>query len=131
MDKNCRRQNNSLNITLEAVTQGSRTLLFTVCWKHIIQMVTRANFVEDKLIVLWFTDEYINNIFVKLILKIFALENSKRKGPNTLPRTGILSLDPFFRSAHLAKTVFSVRNNILLHRLCWKKLFNGEEDENI
>ena len=76
-------------------------------------MVTRANFVEDKLIVLWFTDAYINNIFVKLILK-----NSKRKGPNTLPRTGILSLDPFFRSAHLAKTDFSVRNNILLHRLC-------------
>jgi len=61
---------------------------------------------------MWFTEAYIKTIFVKLIFKTFILENSKEKGPNILHRHGIRSLCLLFRSAHLAKTVFSVRNNL-------------------
>jgi hypothetical protein len=37
---------------------------------------------------MWFTEAYIKNIFVKLILKIFTFENSNGKGQNILPRPG-------------------------------------------
>jgi hypothetical protein len=40
------------------------------------------------MILMWFTEAYIKNIFVKLILKIFTLENSNGKGQNILPRPG-------------------------------------------
>jgi len=62
---------------------------------------------------MWFTEAYIENIFDKLIFKIFNLENSEKKCPNILPRPGICSLCLLLRSAHLDKTVFSVRRNKL------------------
>ena len=68
-----------------------------------------------------FTEAYIKNIFVKLIFKTFVLENSKEKGSNILLRPGICSLCLLLRSAHLAKTFFSVQTNCLLHCLCGKK----------
>jgi len=58
-------------------------------------------------IFMWFTEAYNINMFVKLIFKAFTLENSKKKGPNILPRHCL-----FFQSAHLAKTVFSVPNKL-------------------
>jgi hypothetical protein len=47
----------------------------------------------------------LKNIFVKSIFKTFSLENSKKKGPNILPRPRIRNLCLLFRreSAHLAK----------------------------
>jgi hypothetical protein len=52
----------------------------------------------------------LKHILVKLIFKTFTLENSKKKGPNIFPRPGIRSLCR--GSAHLANTLFSVRNKL-------------------
>jgi hypothetical protein len=75
---------------------------------------------------MWFNEVYIKNIFVKLIFKIFTLENSKKKGHNILPKPGIRSLCLLLRSDHLVKTVFSA---------CYigsvEKKINGEEDQKI
>ena len=79
---------------------------------------------------MWFTEAYIKNMFVKLIFKLFTLENSKKKCPNTLPRPGIRSVC-LFRSAHLANTVFPVRNKLSVTSALSKKKINGEEDEKI
>jgi hypothetical protein len=80
---------------------------------------------------MWFTEAYIKNMFVKLIFKSFTLENSKKKGPNTLPRPGIRSVC-LFRSAHLVNTVFPVRNKLSVTSALSKKIKNnGEEDEKI
>jgi hypothetical protein len=59
---------------------------------------------------MWFTEAYIKNIFVKLIFKIFTLENSKKKGLNILLRPGKRSLlSIVLVSSYIVKTVFSVR----------------------
>ena len=80
---------------------------------------------------MWFTEAYIKTILVKLIFKIFTLENSKKKGQNILPRPRIHSL--LFRLAHIyPRQYFQSGTNCLLHRLCReKKEFNSEEDEKI
>lgn len=57
---------------------------------------------------MWFAEAYNINMFVKLIIKAFTLENEKKKGPNILQRHCQL-----FQSAHLAKTVVSVPNKLL------------------
>ena len=59
---------------------------------------------------MWFTAAYIKTYFRQIDFKTFTLENSKKKGPNIFPRPGIRSLCR--ESAHLAKTVFSVRNKL-------------------
>ena len=66
------------------------------------------------MILMWFTGAYIKNTkyFVKLIFKIFTLEISKKKVPNILPRPVKHNLCLLFRSAHLAKTFFSVRDKL-------------------
>ena len=63
---------------------------------------------------MWFTGAYIKNTkyFVKLIFKIFTLEISKKKVPNILPRPVKHNLCLLFRSTHLAKTFFSVRDKL-------------------
>ena len=65
-------------------------------------------------ILMWFTGAYIKNTkyFVKLIFKIFTLEISKKKVPNILPRPVKHNLCLLFRSTHLAKTFFSVRDKL-------------------
>ena len=65
-------------------------------------------------LLMWFTGAYIKNTkyFVKLIFKIFTLEISKKKVPNILPRPVKHNLCLLFRSAHLAKTFFSVRDKL-------------------
>ena len=56
-------------------------------------------------------------------LKTFTLENSKKKGSNILPRSGIRSPCLLFRSAHIyPRQSFQSGTNCLLHWLCRKKL---------
>ena len=80
---------------------------------------------------MWFNEVCIKNIFVKLIFKIFTLENSKKKGHNILLKPGIRSLCLLLRSDHLVKTVFSVWNKLPATSAVSKKKFNGEEDQKI
>ena len=77
-----------------------------VCESKICRQTGIARFL------LWFTDAYIKNIFIKLIFKTFTFREFKKTGPNILSRSGIrtCSLCLLFRLAHLAKTVFSVWN---------------------
>jgi hypothetical protein len=63
---------------------------------------------------MWFTEAYIKNIFVKLILKIFTFENSNGKGQNILPRPGRCSLGLFFRPVHLAKSLLLMHEKLFL-----------------
>ena len=88
---------------------------------------------------IWFTGAYIlktgvarflcgllkhilKNIFVKLIFKTSTLENSKKKGPNILPRPGIrsLCLNCSGRLIHPRQS-FRSGTNCLLHRPCRRK----------
>jgi hypothetical protein len=65
-------------------------------------------------ILMWYTEAYIKNSFVKLKKKdIYLREFKVKKGLNILHRPGIRTLCLLFRSVHLAKTVFSV-----LKKLC-------------
>ena len=73
---------------------------------------------------MWFIKAYIKIIFVKLIFKIFALEITKKKGPNILPRPGIHSLYLLSWSTYLAKTVFSNRNKLPIYIDSVKKKHN-------
>jgi hypothetical protein len=64
-------------------------------------------------ILMWYTEAYIKNSFVKLKKKdIYLREFKVKKGLNILHRPGIRTHCLLFRSVHLAKTVFSVQNKL-------------------
>jgi hypothetical protein len=70
--------------------------------------------VERFLYLIRFTEAYIKNIFVRLILKIFTLENSNGKGQNILPRSGICSFGLLSRPVHLAKSLLLMHEKLFL-----------------